>query len=156
MSQAIPPNRSAAPFFWGEHRCTLDADGYLLLPKSLLDSAEATTLVLTKGLDGCLLLAPEGYFSSLRDKVQALPFTDKLSRSFRRHLFASAMTVSPDQQHRIFLPEGLRRYAHLVDVAVVVGNDAYLEIWNASDWDDTQTQMVDQIVQEEGWRLAGI
>ena len=156
MSQAIPPNRSAAPFFWGEHRCTLDADGHLLLPKSLLDSADATALVLTKGLDGCLLLAPQGYFSSLREKVQALPFTDKLSRSFRRHLFASAMTASPDQQRRIFVPDGLRQYANLADAAVVVGNDAYLEIWNASDWDDTQTQMVDQIVQEDGWRLEGI
>ena len=102
------------------------------------------------------MLAPEGYFSTLREKVQALPFTDKLSRSFRRHLFASAMTATPDQQHRIFLPDGLRRYANLVDAAVVVGNDAYLEIWNASDWADTQAQVVEQIVQEDGWRLAGI
>ena len=156
MSQAIPPNRPASPFFWGEHRCTLDADGHLLLPKSLFESAEAVPFVLTKGLDGCLLLAPQSYFSSLREKVQALPFTDKLSRLFRRHLFASAMTASPDQQHRIFVPDGLRRYANLADAAVVVGNDTYLEIWNTSDWDGNQAQLVDQIVQEDGWRLEGI
>jgi DNA-binding transcriptional regulator/RsmH inhibitor MraZ len=66
------------------------------------------------------------------------------------------MTASPDQQRRIFVPDGLRRYAHLADAAVVVGNDAYLEIWNASDWDDSQSLLVDQIVQEDGWRLEGI
>jgi len=153
MSQAIPPNPFIPHSFWGQYRCVIDADGHLLLPE---DFPEAASFVLTKGLDGCLLLAPQGYFSSLREKVQALPFTDKLSRSFRRHLFASAMTASPDQQRRIYLPDGLRRYANLADAAVVVGNDAYLEIWNAREWDDTQTQVVDQIVQEDGWRLAGI
>ena len=156
MSQAIPPNQFIPHSFWGEYRCPLDADGHLLLPEQFTEASEAAPFVLTKGLDGCLMLAPPGYFSALREKVQALPFTDKLSRSFRRHLFASAMTASPDQQHRIFVPEGLRQYANLADAAVVVGNDAYLEIWNASDWADTQMRIVDQIVQEDGWRLEGI
>ncbi len=153
MSQAIPPNQFIPHSFWGEYRCSLDADGYLLLPEMF---TEATPFILTKGLDGCLMLAPQGYFSSLREKVRALPLTDKLSRSFRRHLFASAMTATPDQQHRIFLPDGLRRYANLADAAVVVGNDDYLEIWNANDWENSQMQVVEQIVQEDGWRLEGI
>jgi MraZ protein len=153
MAQAIPPNQFIPHSFWGQYRCTIDTDGYLLLPD---DFPEADPFILTKGLDGCLLLAPQGYFSSLREKVQALPFTDKLSRSFRRHLFASAMNASPDQQRRIYLPDGLRRYANLADAAVVVGNDAYLEIWDASDWERTQLQVTEQIVQEDGWRLEGI
>jgi len=156
MSQAIPPNQFIPHSFWGEYRCTFDTDGYLLLSEELFETSETTSFILTKGLDGCLLLAPQGYFSTLREKVQALPFTDKLSRAFRRHLFASAMPASLDQQHRIFVPGRLREYANLADAAVVVGNDAYLEIWNASDWDDIQRQVVDQIVKEDGWRLAGI
>ncbi len=156
MSQAIPPNPIIPPSFWGQYRCPLDTDGHLLLPVQVADVSEAEPFVLTKGLDGCLMLAPQGYFSSLRERVQALPFTDKLSRSFRRHLFANAMAASPDRQRRIFVPEGLRRYANLADAAVVVGNDAYLEIWNASDWAHTQELATDQIVQENGWRLEGI
>ena len=66
------------------------------------------------------------------------------------------MTATPDQQRRIFLPDGLRRYANLADAAVVVGNDDYLEIWNANDWENSQMQVVEQIMQEDGWRLEGI
>ena len=156
MSQAIPPNRPSAPSYWGEYRCELDAEGYLLLPKPLLETAEAAPLILTKGLDGCLLLAPQNYFSVLRKKVQALPFTDKLSRSFRRHLFASAMPASPDNQRRIFVPDRLREYANLTGTAIIVGNDAYLEIWNASHWADTQMQVADQLTHQGGWILEGV
>lgn len=154
MPQAIPPNPIIPPSFWGQYRCHIDADGHLLLPE--LFTEVITSFVLTKGLDSCLMLAPQCYFSSLREKVQALPFTDKLSRSFRRHLFASAMHASLDQQRRIFVPDQLRAYANLADAAVVVGNDAYLEIWNAKDWTDNQNLVMEQIVQKDGWRLEGI
>ena len=86
MSQAIPPNLFIPPSFWGEYRCPLDTDGHLLLPEQVTDASEATPFILTKGLDGCLMLAPQGYFSTLREKVQALPLTDRsflFGRAFR-------------------------------------------------------------------------
>ncbi len=156
MSLAIPPNQLPSPSFWGKYRCEFDAEGYLLLPKPLIEIAETTPLILTKGLDGCLLLAPQAYFSTLQAKVQTLPFTDKSSRSFRRHLFASAMFTSLDQQRRMLVPDSLRKYANLEDTVVIVGNDTYLEIWNESHWSEIQARMMNQTAFEGGWRLDGV
>ncbi|HEY53789.1 MAG TPA: hypothetical protein G4N94_10060 [Caldilineae bacterium] len=115
MSLAIPQNQIPSPSFWGEYQCEIAPESHLLLPKPLAGIIGATQFILTKGLDGCLLLAPPAYFSVLQAKVQALPFTDKSSRSFRRHLFANAALTVPDSQNRISVPARLRQYANLSD-----------------------------------------
>ncbi|HHB91539.1 MAG TPA: division/cell wall cluster transcriptional repressor MraZ [Anaerolineae bacterium] len=152
MSQAIPPNPGVPRAFWGEHRCPLDAEGRLSLPEDFLGKGE---FVLTKGLDGCLMLAPQAFFASLSQKVRELPFTRRSVRAFRRHLYASATPVTSDSHNRIIIPENLRAYAGLTETAVVVGNDAYLEIWNEQAWEE-MTQTIERMVQEEGWQLEGI
>ncbi len=151
MPQAIPPDHGVPRAFWGEHRQSMSADGYLSLPAQFTEAQ----FILTKGLDGCLMLAPRDYFASLQAKVRALPLTSRRSRSFRRHLFAHATPVAADSQNRIFIPESLRTYANLTDTVVVIGNDAYLEIWNVEAWEQ-MSQAVDLMVQEEDWQLEGI
>jgi MraZ protein len=153
MTQAIPPNHSAPPTLWGEYRCSLDADGYLLLPEQLADSKP---FVLTKGLDGCLMLAPKSYFEKLSEKTRTLPLTNQVARLFRRHLFASATPVQPDGNNRIQVPEKLRAYAHLNGEAMVVGNDEYLEIWSVQNWDEVQARLIDETIESDGWQLEGI
>ncbi len=153
MSQAIPPNHSTSPVLWGEYRCTLDSDGYLLLPAQL---SATTSFILTKGFDGCLMLAPQSYFSSLSEKVRALPISNQMGRFFRRHLFAHASQVVPDEKRRIFVPAALRSYANLTDEVMLVGNDVYLEIWNVDDWTDKQAILMDEAISGGDWQLEGI
>jgi MraZ protein len=153
MTQAIPPNQSASPVLWGEYRCSLDSDGYLLLPAQF---STTTPFVLTKGLDGCLMLAPQSYFSSLSEKVRALPISNQLGRLFRRHLFAHALQVIPDEKRQIFVPDALRTYAGLSDEVILVGNDVYLEIWNVNAWLEKQARLIDEAISQEDWQLEGI
>ncbi len=138
--------------FWGEHRRPLDADGFLILPEHI---PPATRFVLAKGLDGCLLLAPSAYFAALQEKIRALPLTDKRSRTLRRHFYASATPVTPDSHNRIRIPEKLRAYAGLTETVAIIGNDAYLEIWNTDAW-DAMSREADRMIEEEGWQLEGI
>jgi MraZ protein len=130
----------------------VDADGHIQLPEQFKDDAP---FILTKGLDGCLMLAPEAYFRSLSEKVRRLALTDRRSRTFRRHLFALAVQVKPDERNRIPVPSHLRDYANLGDTAVVVGNDAYLEIWDVGAWQRMLSEM-DHMVQQDDWEIEGI
>jgi len=152
MSQAIPPDSGVPRAFWGQFRCPIDPQGHLLLPPHLSSQSE---FVLSKGLDGCLMLSPQPYFRHIQARAEALPLTDKRSRAFRRHLFASAMPVTPDSQHRIPIPSSLRAYAGLDKEAVLVGNDRYLEVWSVDAW-ERMSQMVDEMLQKEDWLLEGV
>ncbi len=106
-------------------------------------------------MDGCVLLAPRDYFAGLQAKIHQLPLTRRNARALRRHSFAHATTAAPDAQCRIWVPPQLRAFAQLDHQVVLVGNDAYLELWNPDLWDQVRRDMETQ-QQDEDWLIPGI
>jgi MraZ protein len=141
--------------FVGEFVHTLDEKGRLIIPARFRPNL-ATGAVVTRGLDGCLVLYSNAAWEALAQKVNALPVTDRRARDFRRFVFGSASEAVPDRQGRILIPGFLRQYASLDGEVTVVGNYTYIEIWNLETWRAMRQDVENDEGNAERWAGLGI
>ncbi|MFN8482794.1 MAG: division/cell wall cluster transcriptional repressor MraZ [Anaerolineae bacterium] len=126
--------------FYGEFLQDVDARGRLVVPPAFrADLADG--LVITRGLDGCLLLYPASRWDEVADAVSRLPLTRSVARAFVRLLLGGASPQTLDGQGRFTLPSPLRRYARLDASTVIVGAGDHIEVWGNAAWD----QMTDDL-----------
>ncbi len=140
--------------FLGEYTYTIDEKGRLTIPAKYRREL-ATGLVITKGIDRCLVIYPMGEWEQLKERVARLPLTSREARGFRRLLFSGANDTVPDSQGRINIPQSLREYAGLDGQAIIAGCDAYIEIWSPGNWQEMK-EWVDKTGQEEQWASLNI
>ena len=116
----------------GEYKITLDDKGRLSLPVNIRAALEDHAYMLTKGPDGCLWLYPMAEWDRLMEKVRnsSTAFSAEF-RALRRRLIGPAQDVEIDKAGRIPIPPTLREYADLVRECIVLGQDDFVEIWNA-------------------------
>ena len=119
--------------FLGEYKHSLDSKGRLAIPTKFR-SALKTGAVVTRGLDGSLVLYGIKEWRVLAQKLAALPISKQNSRAFARLMLAGAMDVSLDKQGRIMVPEYLRTYAKMSRNIVVAGLYNRLELWDEAQW----------------------
>jgi MraZ protein len=141
--------------FLGEYRHTIDDKGRLTIPAKYRGDL-LTGLVVTKGIDRCLVIYPMEAWRALKERVAGLPMTDRNARDFRRLLFAGAADMVPDSQGRVTIPQPLREYAGLEDQAVVAGCDAYIEVWIPANWEGVQERVEEDEDNAERWASLGI
>jgi MraZ protein len=141
--------------FLGEFVHTIDDKGRLTVPAKFRDGLE-DGLVVTRGIDRCLVIYPRGEWLELAQKVSALPMTDRRARAFRRLVFANAADAVPDGQGRILLPPRLREYANLDGEVVVTGLNTYIEIWNPDAWGEERGRVEGYDADIEEWAVLGI
>lgn len=123
----------SAQVFLGEYQYTIDDKGRLTIPakfrRPLLEG-----LVITRGLDRNLVLYPLGEWAKLVDRIEQLPYGDPGARNFRRLVFSGATDVEPDRQGRVLVPSYLLEYGRIAREAIVVGVNAYVEVWSPELW----------------------
>ncbi len=119
--------------FLGEYTHTLDAKGRLTIPARMREEL-AQGLVLTRGHDPCLAVFPRPLWEEISRKAAAMPTTSAAARAFNRQFFSRAFEVTPDQMGRILIPTPLREYADIREQAIIVGANAYIEIWSPERW----------------------
>lgn len=141
--------------FLGEYLHTVDEKGRLTIPAKFRGEL-ATGLVVTRGIDRCLVIYPLETWNALKERISGLPMTNRNARDFRRHLFASAADALPDGQGRINIPPSLREYAALDGQAVVVGCDNYIEVWNPQAWSEVLARVEEDGDNVERWAALGI
>jgi len=123
--------------FYGEFEHSIDDKERMTIPAKFR-AWLATGVVITKGIEPCLLLYPADSWAKLVDKVSTLAVTNPQARELRRRLFGGAADSVPDKQGRVKLPAYLREYANLDKQAVIVGLHDYCEIWNPEQWRERQ------------------
>ena len=123
--------------FYGQYQTTLDEKGRFSLPaklRSVKDSSGKPLLdgevILTKGLEGCLSLYPEGEWTEIQNRLSSLNFTQKDFRYFGRRFYSAAGLVTPDKSGRILIPSHLIGEAGLKKDLLVIGVNRSIEIWN--------------------------
>ena len=114
--------------FIGRYYYTLEAQGRVSLPKAFRNQAEAW--VVTRGLDGGLLIFKEEDFTKQLAELSERTFTRKVHRDFIRLLTNDAAELQPDGNGRVHLPEYLIEFAGLQKEVVIVGSYQYLEVWD--------------------------
>jgi MraZ protein len=126
--------------FIGEFAHTFDDKGRLTIPAKFRDEL-AGGVVVTRGIDCCLLVFPRPVWDTLAERINKLPLTDPNARNFRRHMFSGAADFVPDRQGRVLIPQGLREYARLDGEAVVIGLYDRLEIWDPLQWANIKAEV---------------
>jgi MraZ protein len=90
----------------------------------------------TRGLDKCLFMLPEEEWRAQENRLKAISFTKKESRTFNRLFFSGAAEMDCDAQGRILLPQYLKDYAEIKRDVVIVGVSSRIEIWAKDKWED--------------------
>ena len=121
--------------FLGQFSYTLDIKGRLTIPSRFRDGLP-TEVVLTRGMDRCLVVYPIDVWKEISEKVTSLSITNRRARSLRRQLFADAINLELDRQGRILIPDRLREYAglELSSDVVTVGLESFIELWDPERW----------------------
>lgn len=102
------------------------------------------TVILSRGLDGCLFVYSQEEWVKLEGKIRELPLSK--ARSLQRFFFANAAEVEIDKQGRILIPPNLRAYANLTKDTVVIGASVRAEIWDAELWEQTCGELTPDMV----------
>ncbi len=110
------------------------------LPKKFRD-ALGDQLILTKGLDRCMMIVSGHQWQVLMEGTAGKPFLDKKSREVQRFILGNATEVDLDAKGRFVLPEFLRTYAGLSDEVVFIGQDRYVEVWDKEGWENYQQEL---------------
>lgn len=122
--------------FNGQSSHSIDEKGRLIIPSKFRNAVE-NTVVITKGLDGCLFGYTTETWKSLEEKLQKLPFANKAARQFQRFMLSSAEYVDVDKQGRVLLPQHLRTYAQLDKDVLILGVGSRFEIWDKDKYEGT-------------------
>lgn len=114
--------------FIGKFYYSLDEKGRISLPKKFRQ--ESKSWVVTRGLDGGLLIFKEEDFQKEINAFESRTFTKKDNRDFIRLMTNEAETIVPDKNGRVQLPEYLVGYGKLEKSIVIVGSFSRIEIWD--------------------------
>ena len=117
----------------GEYEHTLDEKKRISLPKAFRASL-GKRLVVTRGLDNCLVIYPPHAWEKMADKLQSLSIVQTDTRGFSRFLLSGAAEVEVDVVGRILIPEHQKAYAGLKKRVVFAGVSDRVEVWDADRW----------------------
>ena len=125
--------------FYGEHEHAIDRKGRVIIPskfRQALRAQSGDSLFLTRGLDVCLFLFPEGEWRATESKFKGVSFTRPEARTFNRMFFSGAVEVKPDGLGRILLPKSLKEFAQITQDVVMIGVSTRMEIWAKEKWQE--------------------
>lgn len=137
----------------GEYRYALDEKARLMVPAPIRKAIAGNLIVVTRGIERCLMVFPPDAWQEFSEKVAAnSSLLRSQDRMIRRRLLAPAQSVEIDRTGRIVVPSSLRAYASLDKDCVVLGINTYMEVWDEetyrsyeSETDDLYKEAVDDI-----------
>jgi MraZ protein len=132
--------------FLGEYEYKVDNKGRLPLPPKFRQELRGE-LVLTKGLEKCIVIYPADEWHKVADTLSSKAVPSSKIRTMNRAMFGTAFSLALDGQGRVALPSLLRNGAAIGDTAIVVGANNCIEIWNPTFWDSEKTTAEEQLWQ---------
>jgi MraZ protein len=127
----------------GQYDYKVDSKGRLPLPPKFRPEFKEG-LVLTRGLDNCIVVYRKAEFAKLAANFANKAITKSKERRYKRFIFGSAFDIEMDGQGRIALPPSLRSYAKIGDAVIIVGNNDLVELWSPEVWESEQKESEDQ------------
>jgi len=117
----------------GTHDHTIDDKSRLTLPAKFRSAFEGGVVV-TRGLDPCLVAYPKDEWTRSQNRIAELDQLSGEARTLQRVVYANAVEGDLDKQGRIVISARLREYAGLDRDVVVAGVNDHLEIWDRAAW----------------------
>ena len=121
----------------GEFKNTLDEKGRILFPVKLRSVLEEKELMVTQGLDHCLMLFTLNEWAALSQKIlgSASLFNDQ-KRLVLRRFIAPAQKIEFDKSGRLSIPQSLRENAGLKGECTILGINKYMELWDTESYNE--------------------
>lgn len=136
--------------FMGEYQHNLDDKGRIVVPTKLRDGL-GSSMIVTRGLDGCLAIYTLVQWDMIVSELAALPTTKKHIRQYIRLLTAKATEATLDKQGRILIPSSLAQEASLTKQCMFVGVSDHVELWDQERWEnyyDTSSDSFEDIAEK--------
>jgi MraZ protein len=119
--------------FLGEFEHSIDDKSRLAVPARFRPTLQEG-LVITRGLDRCLVIWDVDSWRAQAERVRSLNPWQADARRLQRHFFSGAVQTQPDKLGRVVIPQFLRDYAQLDTDVVVVGLADRIEVWARGEW----------------------
>lgn len=120
--------------FLGTYELSLDPKNRITLP-SRLRSKISTSVILSKGFEGCLELRVPEEFDQYAKSLTTLSNTRKDARLIVRQIFANSIDIDIDSANRILIPANLLKEANLKKEVIMIGVANKLEIWDKASYE---------------------
>jgi len=121
--------------FIGEYQHSIDVKKRLALPAKFRKEL-GKKLVVTRGLDNCLVVYTSQAWKSVMEELKKLSTAKAESRKFTRAILGGAVEADLDKLGRILIPDYLKDYAGLKKDVTVCGLSNKLEIWDSERWEE--------------------
>jgi MraZ protein len=121
----------------GQWEHAIDAKGRTSVPsrfRDALDAPNKEALVITSGLEPCLVAYPLSEWRAFEEKLSKLPRFDTHVVKLRRIYVSAAVETQIDSQGRVLIPPTLRAYAALEKDVLWAGMGRYAELWSKERW----------------------
>jgi MraZ protein len=136
----------------GVHDHTLDDKNRLTLPAKLREQL-GESVVVTRGLDGCLYAYARDEWERLSEQIARHDALSPEARRLRRFFFAGAVPAELDRQGRMVIPAALLEGAGIGREVTIAGVYDHLEIWDRAAW-RKELQTVEGSAEDVAERLA--
>ena len=118
----------------GEFECKMDAKGRLTLPskvKAKLPEVSGNQLVLSRGLEPCLVLYPLVEYRKIYSRIASMNEFNEEFRRLQRNFFRRITEVELDSAGRLLVPKTMSSYAKLEKEVILVGMGNRMELWDS-------------------------
>ncbi len=118
--------------FRGRYEHAIDSKGRTSLPsrfREVLTARGESHLVVTTGLDPCLVAYPVQEWDRFEERLSALPQFDESVAMLRRVYVSGAVECEIDKLGRLLIPANLRQHAGLKHELIWAGMGRNLEVW---------------------------
>jgi MraZ protein len=119
--------------FRGRFEHTIDSKGRVSIPakfRELLGEKYDDRLIITTGLDPCLVAYPFEEWLKMEEKVSSMSMVKKEVKAFQRVFISRSAECLIDKLGRVLIPPNLRAHAQLEKDVVFAGMLEKFEIWN--------------------------
>ena len=99
-------------------------------------------LVVTTGLDTCLVAYPMAEWLAFEKRLAELPQFDADVVTLKRIYVSGAVECEVDKVGRLLIPAALRKHASLKRDALWAGMGAYIELWAKESFEDLRKEVL--------------
>ena len=131
--------------FRGRYEHAIDTKGRTSVPSRFREVMTAhgdSQLVLTTGLESCLVAYPMAEWLAFEKRLSELPQFDANVVTLKRIYVSGAVECDVDKVGRLLIPAALRKHAGLKRDAVWAGMGSYIELWGKESFEDLRKEVL--------------
>jgi len=131
--------------FRGRYEHSIDAKGRTSVPsrfREVMAALGESKLVVTTGLDSCLVAYPMAEWLAFEQRLAELPRFDSDVVTLKRIYVSGAVECDVDKVGRLLIPAALRKHARLQRDALWAGMGGYIELWAKTSFENLRKDVL--------------